>query len=71
MSTIETARRNVIATNLRVWDLGNFACNHHAVIAIDTTPEFKRFKARQWQVNINLLPRTEVDLNASGGLTFQ
>jgi hypothetical protein len=40
-----------------------------AFIALDTTPEFKRFKARQWQVSIALLPRTEVDLTASGGLT--
>jgi hypothetical protein len=31
MSTMETARRNGIATNLRVWDLGNFACKDHAV----------------------------------------
>jgi len=40
-----------------------------AFVAINATPEFKRFKAKQWQVSINLLPRTEVDLSASGGLT--
>jgi hypothetical protein len=40
-----------------------------ALVAIDTTPELKRFKAKQWQVGITLLPRTEVDLTASGGLT--
>lgn len=40
-----------------------------AFIAIDATPEFKRFKAKQWQVSITLLPRAEVGLNASGGLT--
>lgn len=40
-----------------------------AFVAIDAMPEFKRFKAKQWQVNITLLPRVEVGLNASGGLT--
>jgi hypothetical protein len=46
------------------------ACElHDAFIAIDATPELKSFKAKQWQVSIALLPRTEVDLTASGGLT--
>ena len=40
-----------------------------AFIIIDTTPELKKFKAKQWSVSISLLPRTEVGLNASGGLT--
>lgn len=40
-----------------------------AFIALDTTAEFKRFKAKQWLVTITLLPRTEVDLTASGGFT--
>jgi hypothetical protein len=46
------------------------ACElQQAFVAIDATPEFKRFKAKQWQVSITLLPRAEVALNASGGLT--
>jgi hypothetical protein len=40
-----------------------------AFVDLDRTPEFKRFKARQWQVTITLLPRAEADLTASGGLT--
>jgi hypothetical protein len=42
---------------------------HDAFLAIDAMPELKRFKAKQWQVSISLLPRTEIDLTASGGLT--
>jgi hypothetical protein len=40
-----------------------------AFIVLDQTPQFKRFKAKQWLVTITLLPRTEVGLTASGGLT--
>lgn len=46
------------------------ACElRNAFIVLDRAPEFKRFKAKQWQVTIALLPRTEADLNISGGLT--
>jgi hypothetical protein len=40
-----------------------------AFIVLNQTPEFRRFKAKQWLVTITLLPRTEVDLGASGGFS--
>lgn len=40
-----------------------------AFVVLDSAPQFKRFKAKQWQVTIALLPRTEADLNVAGGLS--
>ena len=40
-----------------------------AFIGLDRTPEFSKFKARQWLVTVALLPKTDTGLTASGGLS--
>ncbi len=40
-----------------------------AFLVLDRTPEFKRFKAKQWLVTIAILPKATADVSASGGLT--
>jgi hypothetical protein len=45
------------------------ACElQEALISLDT-PEFKRFKARQWSIAVSLQPRVDTGLNVSGGWT--
>ena len=36
---------------------------------LDSAPEFKKFKAKQWLVTISLAPKIDTDLNVGGGGT--
>lgn len=50
--------------------LAQTACElQYAFLVLDQQPELKRFKARQWLVTVSISPKTDTDVNLSGGFT--
>jgi hypothetical protein len=45
------------------------ACELQQALASLDTPEFRRFKARQWLITVALTPKTDTNLNLSAGWT--